>query len=181
MLDKQEELAQELAGHFRFVRDSLKDHPDSPDSPASLVRDLSDDDIDAVSKIMAPFLMRQMDRRTMPTEADLADLARSILATPGLFKALARVSSDGVHIVVPAFKPPDENRDGALMFYRKACKKLQFEQFSEARSLLKKSIKLCDNYAPAWEALAEALNGCGQHDQSRQAAARAADLRGGSP
>ncbi len=173
--DEKERLARELSMHFKYLRENFSAKPISSENPANLLRQLSDADIESISNLMAPFLVKQLRNNSPTAEADLANLAQNILATPGLFGAFAKASSATIY--APFTAPPDQNRDGAQLFYRKALKKIEFEQYKEARSLLKKSISLCDDFAPAWEALADALEGCGQREQSRQAAARAAELR----
>lgn len=181
--DESEKLAKELSAQFRQMRESFSGQSLPADQPASLLKHLSDADIDVISKLIAPFLLKQL-RKNRPIEiSELSGLAESIVATPGLLNAFARASAQS-HFIVSSnsylLNPPDQNRDGAMLFYRKALKKLEFEQYKEARGWLKKSIDLCDDYAPAWEALATALKGCGQHEQAQYAAARASDLRSGT-
>jgi hypothetical protein len=173
--DEEERIALELSRHFREIRNNANTGMFGADHPAQLLAYFSDGDIESISRLFAPFLVDQILGRRSVTEQDFHRLATSILSTPGLFAAFAKAAS--TEGMATYLRPPDVDHDGAMLFYRKAVKKLEYEQFKEARTLLKKSIDLCDNFAPAWEALSQALDGCGQHEESKLAATRAQQLK----
>lgn len=170
-------MAKELLGYFKQFRETFYD-PELPDGhPLNRLSKMSDKELDSAAHSMASLLVRYSKTRgSESAESELAQIALDFMNTPEALNILNSASD----IAIFGTEKPSEalrDRDGALMFYRKAVKKFELGALAEAKSLLKKSIKLYDNYAPTWEALARVYEATGQADLARDASARASELR----
>lgn len=177
--EQNENLVKELCAHFMSFRDLLSDPSLPANSQSGGLSRISDQQLEQMARALAPLMARQLKGKRDITDADFAQISQALMSQPGLMDQLlgAITSSPRPTPIFSEPTVPSQNADGALMFYRKGLQKLQIGQQAQAKSLFKKSLLLCDNYAPAWEALAKAHEACGEHDLAKQAAERASALR----
>ncbi|MBY0547103.1 MAG: hypothetical protein K2W95_07405 [Candidatus Obscuribacterales bacterium] len=180
MSDEQNELlVKELCAHFRSFRDMLFD-PTSPiKSQAERLNRVSDQQLEQMARSLAPLIAQQLNGKRAITEADFAKIAQALMSQPGMMEQLLSAMAKAPRPLPIFAEPtvPSQNADGALLFYRKGIQKLQLGLPAQAKSLFKKSLLLCDSYAPSWDALAKAHEALGELDLAKEAAARANELR----
>ncbi len=180
MSDEQnEQLVRELCAHFKSFRDMLFD-PSSPvKNQAGGLNRISDQQLELMARSLAPLIAQQLKGKKAITDQDFAKIAQALMSQPGMMEQLLN-SMAAAPRPLPIFAEPtapSQNADGALLFYRKGMQKFQLGLHAQAKSLFKKSLLLCDNYAPTWDALAKAHEALGELDLAKEAATRASELR----
>lgn len=172
MTQEQEEvIAAQIASLLRFLLVRL------PQAGAVLppeIERMNDEEIDQFARELAPRILRNISITAgspEQTQAVLQNLlaGNSSLITEWLDASISAGESPASESAI--------NRDGALLFYRKAMQKLQLENYAAAVPLLQRSVELMPDFAKSWDALAVAYKALGRPEKSFQAHLRAVELK----
>lgn len=164
---EEELLARHIADFLRFLKERIRAMGGVVPPPLDK---MSDADMESwaleLARTQLPQLQEQM-------AAGKVEFPAEFLDTPLIREFF--VQTAGASGAGTGGKSPDA--DGARIFYSKAMKKMQLENFKEARTMLKKAVELDPEFIDAWTELAACHERLSEVEKAARARLRAQELR----